>query len=63
MECAGFMGGVSITTLIISKMKCYLKQNGDNRYGWGFADKSSIDDDETEIETVNVDATNVFYVY
>ena len=28
----------------------------------GFTDKSLIDDDETEIKTVNVDDTTVFYV-
>ena len=62
LEDAGLMGGVSFTTLIITKIKCYFKQNGDTRYGCGFIDKSLIDDDETEIKTVAVDDTTVFYV-
>ena len=62
LEGAGLMGGVSITIWIITKLKCYFKQNGDTRYGSGFTDKSLIDDDETEIKTVNVDDTTVFYV-
>ena len=62
LEGAGLMGGVSIATLIITKIKCYLKQNGDTRYGCGFTEKSLIDDDETEIKTVNVDDTTVFYI-
>ena len=48
--------------VLISKLKCYYKQNGETRYGCGFTDKSLIDDDETEIKTVNVDDTTVFYV-
>ena len=62
LEGAGLMGGVSITTLIITKLKCYSKQNGDTRYGCGFTEKSFIDDEETEIKTVSIDDTTVFYV-
>ena len=62
VEGATLMGGVSIVTLVITKLKCYFKQNGETRYGCGFTDKSLIDDDETEIKTVNVDDTTVFYV-
>ena len=62
VEGAGLMGGVSITTLVISKLKCYYKQNWETRYGCGFTDDPLIDDDETEIKTVNVDDTTVFYV-
>ena len=39
LEGAGLMGGISITTLIITKLKCYFKQNGDTRYGCGFTEK------------------------
>ena len=62
LEGVGIMDGVSITALIISKLKCYYKVNGETRYGCGFTDKSLIDDDETEIKTVNVDDATVFYV-
>ena len=62
LEGAGLMWGVSITTLIITKIKCYYKQNLETRWGCVFTDKSLIDDDETEIKTVTVDDTTVFYV-
>ena len=62
LEGAGLRGGVSITTLIITKLKCVFKQNGDTQNGCGFTEKSLIDDDETEIKTVTTDDTTVFYV-
>ena len=55
------VGSISILTLIITKFKCYAK-NGTCNYGCGFIEKSLIDDDETEIKTVTVDDTTVFYV-
>ena len=63
LEGAGLMGGVSITTLIVSKIKCSFTQNGETRYGCGFTGRNLIDDDEAEIKTINVEDTIVFYVY
>ena len=62
LEGAGLMGSVSIITVILSKLKCYVKKNGSLNFGCGFTDKNLIDDDETEIKTITVDDTNVFYI-
>ena len=62
LEGAGLMGGVSISTLILSKLKCYIKRNGNLNYGCGFTDKNLVDDGETEIKTLTVDDVNVFYI-
>ena len=48
------VGGISILTLIITKLKCYVKNNGSCNYGVGFTDKSLFDDDETEIKIVDL---------
>ena len=56
------VGSISILTLIITKLKCYAK-NGSCNYGCGFTDKSLIDDDETEIKTVDLgESVHVMYV-
>ena len=57
------VGSISILTLIITKLKCYAKKNGSCNYGCGFQDKSLIDDDETEIKTVDLgESVHVMYV-
>jgi len=57
------VGSISIITLIITKLKCYAKKNGSCNYGCGFQDKSLIDDDETEIKTLDLGETvHVMYV-
>ena len=57
------VGGISLLTLIITKLKCYAKKNGSCNYGVGFTDKSLFDDDETEIKTVDLgESVRVMYV-
>ena len=57
------VGGISIITLMITKLKCYAKKNGSCNYGCGFTDKSLIDDDETEIKTIDLgESVHVMYV-
>ena len=57
------VGSISILTLIITKLKCYAKKNGGCNYGCGFMDKSLIDDDETEIKTIDLgESVHVMYV-
>ena len=57
------VGTISILTLIITKLKCYAKKNGGCNYGCGFMDKSLIDDDETEIKTIDLgESVHVMYV-
>ena len=57
------VGSISILTLIITKLKCYAKKNGSCNYGCGFLAKSLVDDDETEIKTIDLgDSVHVMYV-
>ena len=57
------VGSISILTLIITKLKCYARKNGSCNYGCGFTDKSLIDDDETEIKTIDLgESVHVMYV-
>ena len=57
------VGSISILTLIITKLKCYAKKNGSCNYGCGFLDKSLVDDDETEIKTIDLgESVHVMYV-
>ena len=61
-EGAVVVGGISILTLIISKLKCYAKKNGSCNYGCGFTDKSLIDNDEVEIKQVDLgDSVHCLY--
>jgi FtsZ-interacting cell division protein ZipA len=62
-EGAIVVGGISIITLVITKLKCYAKKNGSCNYGCGFTDKSLINDDETEIKTLDLgESVHVLYV-
>ena len=57
------VGSISILTLIITKLKCYAKKNDSCNYGCSFQDKSLIDDDETEIKTIDLgESVHVMYV-
>ena len=57
------VGSISILTLITTKLKCFAKKNGSCNYGCGFMDKSLIDDDETEIKTIDLgEGVHVTYV-
>jgi hypothetical protein len=63
VEGAIVVGSISILTLIITKLKCYAKKNGSCNYGCGFTDKSLVDDDETEIKTIDLgESVHVMYV-
>jgi hypothetical protein len=59
---AFIVGGISILTLIITKLKCYAKKNGSCNYGVGFMDRSLIDEDDTEIKTIDLGNVHVMYV-
>ena len=57
------VGSISILTLIITKLKCYATNNDSCNFGCGFQDKSLIDDDETEIKTIDLgESVHVMYV-
>ena len=57
------VGSIGILTLIITKLKCSAKKNGSCNYSCGPMDKSLIDDDETEIKTIDLgESVHVMYV-
>ena len=62
-EGAVVVGGISILTLIITKLKCYANKNGSCNYWCGFTDKSLIDTNEVEIKQVDLgEMDHVLYV-
>ena len=54
------VGGISILTIIVTKLKCYCKKNGSCNYGCGFLDRPLIDD-EYEVKTLDLGGVNVMY--
>ena len=56
------VGGISILTLIITKLKCYAKKNGSCNYGIACMDKPLLDDDEIEIKQLEMGDVHVMYV-
>ena len=47
------VGSISILTIIVQKLKFYVKKNGSLNWGLGCSDKPLIDDDEIEVKTVD----------
>ena len=57
------VGGISIATIIVSKLKFYIKKNGSINWGVGCQDKPLIDDDdEIEVKTIELGDVHVMYV-
>ena len=56
------VGGISIATIIVSKLKFYVKKNGSFNWGCGCSDKPLIDDDEIEVKVVELGDVHVMYV-
>ena len=56
------VGGISIATIIVSKLKFYVKKNGSLNWGCGCQDKPLVDDDEIEVKTVQLGDVRVMYV-
>ena len=56
------MGGISIATIIVQKLKFYVKQNGSLNWGVGCMDSPLQNDDETEVKTVDLGDVHVMYV-
>ena len=52
------VGGISILTIIVTKLKCYAKKNGSCNYGVGFTEKPLIEE-EYEIKTVDLGGVHV----
>ena len=56
------VGSISILTIIVQKLKFYVKRNGSLNWGLGCSDKPLVDDDEIEIKTVDLGEVHVMYV-
>ena len=56
------VGGVSILTIIVSKLKFYVKKNGSLNWGVGCMDAPLLNDDETEVKTIDLGDVHVLYV-
>ena len=56
------IAGASLATIIIAKIKFYIKKNGDWQCGCGFMDKPLVDDDEIEIKQFEL-SDNVRGIY
>ena len=56
------VGGISIATIIVSKLKFYVKKNGSLNWGCGCQDKPLLDDDEIEVKVVELGNVHVMYV-
>ena len=55
------VGGISILTVCVAELKCYVKKNGSINWGCGFTDKPLVDDDEIEVKTVDLGDVKVLY--
>ena len=47
------VAGASLATIIIAKIKFYVKKNGVWTCGCGFLDKSLVDNDELDLKNFN----------
>ena len=57
------VGGISIITIIVQKLKFYVKKNGSLNWGVGCMDAPLLNDDEQEIKTVDLgESVHVLYV-
>ena len=56
------VGGISISTILVSKLKFYVKKNGSLNWGVGCQDKPLVDDDEIEVKTLELGDVHVMYV-
>ena len=62
LEGALTVGGISIATIIVSKLKFHVKKNGRISWGCGCQDKPLVDDDEIEIKQLEMGDVHVMYV-
>ena len=56
------VGGISIVTIIVQKLKFYVKKNGKLNWGCGCSDKPLVDDDEIVVKTIELGDVHVMYV-
>ena len=56
------VGGISIVTACVAKLKFYVKKNGSLNWGCGFTDTPLIDTDDQVVETTQLGDVKVLYV-
>ena len=56
------VGGISLVTACVAKLKCYVKRNGTINWGCGSMDAPLIDTDDQVVETTQLGDVKVFYV-
>ena len=57
------VGGISILTIIVQKLKFYVKKNGHLNWGCACMDNPLINDsDEIDVKTVDLGDVHVLYV-
>ena len=55
------VGSISILTIIVQKLKFYVKKNGSLNWGLGCSDKPLVDDDEIEVKQIDLGEVHVMY--
>ena len=56
------VGGISIVTACVAKLKFFIKRNGSITWACGFLDKPLVDDDEMEVKIAELGDVKVLYV-
>ena len=56
------VGGLSLATLALQKLKWYVKKNGTVTFGCGCQDKPLQEEDELEVKTQELGDVKVLYV-
>ena len=56
------VGGISIITACVAKLKFFIKRNGSITWGCGFMDAPLIDTDDQVVETTQLGDVKVLYV-
>ena len=56
------VAGSALLTAVISKVKFFVKKNGNWNFGCGFQDKPLVDDDEIEVKQFDMGDVKGFYI-
>ena len=56
------VGGISLATIALNRLRWYVRRNGSVTWGCGFSDRPLIDDDELEVKQAELGDVKVLYV-
>lgn len=62
VEAGLIVGGVNIISLIVTKLKCFVRRNGHLSLGIGFPNKPLMDNDELEVREFDLGEIRGIYV-